>query len=253
MGEPDPKPAVATIQKRPDYRFPFVDETTAEFRVTLPPFTDAAHGFSGTIKELLDALRSQRLLLEKVPLAPLVDQYLAFREALEPAEANERISDFLPLAATLIHLKSELFVRKPMVSDPAAPSPEEQLLDEIQRAERCRREERAPIQDTPTEPAGPARLTLLDLMVLLNDVRNSVRTSLTVEDEDLTVRDAMRWIRDTLPQQAALEAETYFEQCRNRSSETSVFLALLELSRHGLIDCHQADAFTPIWISRTIS
>lgn len=87
-------------------------------------------------------------------------------------------------------------------------------------------------------------------MVLLNDVRNSLRTSLTVEDEDLTVRDAMRWIRETLPEQAAVDAETYFEQCRTRSSATSVFLALLELSRHGVVDCEQADTFTPIWLSR---
>lgn len=147
MGEPD--------SKAPSYRFPAVDETTEEFHVTLPAFPDAPHGFTGSIKQLLAGVRSQQLPLDKVPLAPLVDQYLAFREALAPAEAHERVSDFLPLAATLIHLKSELFVRKPVESGPPQPSPEEQLLEEIQRAERRRAGRPGPAHVT--RPHGAAQ------------------------------------------------------------------------------------------------
>ena len=87
-------------------------------------------------------------------------------------------------------------------------------------------------------------------MVLLNDVRNGLRAPLTVTDEDLSVRDAMRWIRDSLPENAALAAETYFERCRTRRDRAAVFLAVLELSRRRFLDCRQSEAFAPIWIRR---
>jgi chromatin segregation and condensation protein Rec8/ScpA/Scc1 (kleisin family) len=66
----------------------------------------------------------------------------------------------------------------------------------------------------------------------------------------LSVRDAMRWIRHSLPEKAALAAETYFERCRTRRDQAAVFLAVLELSRHRFLDCRQSEAFAPIWIRR---
>jgi hypothetical protein len=43
---------------------------------------------------------------------------LGFRGRLAPREAHERVSDFLPLAATLIHLKSQLFLRQAKEEEP---------------------------------------------------------------------------------------------------------------------------------------
>ena len=123
-------------------------------------------------------------------------------------------------------------------------------MEEIRREERRRREQQALLDDEPVAEEGPPRLTLLDLMVLLNDVRNGLRAPLTVTDEDLSVRDAMRWIRDSLPENAALAVETYLERCRTRRDRAAVFLAVLELSRHRFLDCRQSEAFTPIWIRR---
>src|SRR5579875_801424 len=66
----------------PRYRFPAIEESTAEFQLNLPPFQDAPEGFSGSLDELLRSLRSEVFSLENLPLAPVVDQYLAFRERL---------------------------------------------------------------------------------------------------------------------------------------------------------------------------
>jgi chromatin segregation and condensation protein Rec8/ScpA/Scc1 (kleisin family) len=232
-------------QKAPAYRFPAVEEATAEFALQLPPFPEAPAGFSGTIEQLLDSLRQGRLKLENVPLAPVVDQYLAFRERLEPAEAHERVSDFLLLAATLIYLKSQLFVQPEKTTDAR-----EEIVAEIRRAERQRREQQESTGNASWVDEGPPRLTLLDLMVLLNDVQNSLRAPLAVSEDDLSVREAMRWIRDSLPGNAALAAQTYFEECRSRRDQAAVFLALLELGRNRFLACHQAEAFTPLWLLR---
>ena len=105
-------------RKAPGYRFPAVEEATGEFAVRLPPFPAAPEGFSGSLDQLLAHLRERVFELQHVPLAPLVDQYLGFRGRLAPREAHERVSDFLPLAATLIYLKSQLFLRQAKEEEP---------------------------------------------------------------------------------------------------------------------------------------
>ena len=75
-------------RKAPGYRFPAVEEATAQFAVRLPPFPDAPEGFSGSLDKLLAHLRERVFELRHVPLAPLVDRYLGFRGRLAPREAQ---------------------------------------------------------------------------------------------------------------------------------------------------------------------
>jgi segregation and condensation protein A len=243
------QPQEEAERQRPGYRFPVLEEATAEFALELPPFPEAPKGFSGSLERLLECLREGTFRLETVPLAPLVDQYLAFRERLAPDEAQERVSDFLPLAATLIHLKSQLFVRQLKAEPPEEQTVREDLVKAIRREERRRREQPRSAGEEPAVEEGPPRLTLLDLMVLLDEVRTSLRAPLEVTEEDLSVRDAMRWIRSSLPENAALQADRYFDECPSRRDQAAVFLAVLELSRHRFLDCHQTGAFAPLWIS----
>jgi segregation and condensation protein A len=158
------------------------------------------------------------------------------------------MSDFLPLAATLIRLKSRLLLPKekaPLWPDQASVG--EQMMEEIRREERRRREQRAAAEE-PIVENGPERLTLLDLMVLLNDLRNSLRAPLSMSEEDLSVREAIRWIRASLPDNACLDAETYFARCATRRDQAAVFLAILELGKSQALTCRQAEAFAPIWL-----
>ncbi|MGH9640061.1 MAG: segregation and condensation protein A [Bryobacteraceae bacterium] len=237
----------------PAYRFPTVEPKTAQFTLQLPPFPNAPEGFSGSLDELLEGLRAEALPLDVLPLAPLVDQYVDYCERLAAEEnPHERMSDFLPLAATLIHLKSRLLLPQEIAAPaPDQPSVGEEIVEEIRRAERRRREQQAAAERADVADDGPQRLTLLDLMVLLNDVRNSLRAPLAIPEEDLSMRDAMRRIRESLPENAAFAAEIYFGQCRTRRDQAAVFLALLELGRNRFLDCHQTEAFTPIWLQRT--
>jgi hypothetical protein len=206
------QPVEATERQRPGYRFPVLEEATAEFALELPPFPEAPEGFSGSLEQLLECLREGTFRLETVPLAPLVDQYLAFRERLEPDEAQEHVSDFLPLAATLIHLKSQLFVQQLKAEPPEEQAVREDLVEAIQREERRRREQQRSAGEEPVVEEGPPRLTLLDLMVLLDEVRTSLRAPLEVTEEDLSVRNAMRWIRSSLPENAALQGGPLFRR-----------------------------------------
>jgi segregation and condensation protein A len=238
-------------RKQAPYRFPLLAPQTAEFTVALPPFPKAPEGFSGSLNELLAHLRAEALPLDVLPLAPLVDQYVAYCERLVAEEdPHERMSDFLPLAATLIHLKSRLLLPQEKPLPPDQPSVGEEIVGEIRREERRRREQQAAAAAIEPADQGPQRLTLLDLMVLLKDVQNSLRAPLSVSEEDLGVREAMRWIRSSLPENACLDAETYFARCATRRDQAAVFLAILELGKSQTVACHQAAAFAPIWLYR---
>jgi segregation and condensation protein A len=238
--------------KEPALRFPLVEPKTAEFTMRLPPFPTAPEGFSGSLDELLGRLRAEALPLAVLPLAPLVDQYLGYCERLvEQEDPHERMSDFLPLAATLIHLKSRLLLPKEKPLPSGQPTVEDEIVEEIRREERRRREERAASEAVEVVENGPGRLTLLDLMVLLNDVQNSLRAPLSLREEDLSVREAIRWIRTSLPGNACLDAETYFALCATRRDQAAVFLAVLELGKCQAITCHQRETFAPIWLCRT--
>jgi len=244
-GEREEQPT-APERQEPAYRFPAIEPKTAEFTLTLPSFPEATEGFTGSLDALLEGLRAGSLSLKTLPLAPLVDQYLTFRR-LEPEEESERISDFLPLAATLIHLKSRLLLPR----EPAQNTDQqvrEEIVAEIRRQERQRREQQTASDTARASNEGYDRLTLLDLMVLLNDVQSSLRAPLSVTEEGLAVRDAMHWIRRSLPDNAALAAETYFAQCATVRDQAAVFLAVLELGRTRSVECHQTEAFAPLWL-----
>jgi segregation and condensation protein A len=234
--------------KEPVYRFPVVQPATAEFTVTLPSFADAPDGFRGSLDHLLQALRTEKISLTHLPLAPVVDQYLAFCQHLTEEDPSERVSDFLPLAATLIHLKSRLFLRPEDASGGNQPTVAAEVVEEIERQERRRREEQARWEGPIESEDRPSRLTLLDLLLLLREVQSSRRTPPVVVEEGWSVRQAIRWVRDSLPANQALQADTYFEQCETRREQATVFLALLELGRNHVLDCYQAEAFAPLWI-----
>ena len=164
--------------ERPGYRFPVVAPEIVEFEARLEPFSGAPQGFAGSLEELLDHLRAGSLDLRTLPLAPLIEQYLGFLQRLPQATMNTA-SEFLPLAATLIHLKSQLLV-------PSLPQPDQErsvreaVLQHIAQQEQRRREEVAPRPAESDKWDEPQQLSLLDLMVLLRDVQNQSRRTLVL-------------------------------------------------------------------------
>ena len=54
-----------------------------------------------------------------------------------------------------------------------------------------------------------------------------------------------------LPRDAALAAETYLTECTTVRDQAAVFLAILELGRNRLVNCHQTEALAPLWLCVT--
>ena len=66
-------------------------------------------GYEGPLDVLLDLARSQKVDIRKISMVALVDQYLAFVEAVKKKDL-ELAADYLVMAAWLAYLKSRLLL-----------------------------------------------------------------------------------------------------------------------------------------------
>jgi chromatin segregation and condensation protein Rec8/ScpA/Scc1 (kleisin family) len=233
---------------RPEARFPAVSPHTGGFPLALPPFPGFAGGWSGSLEAFLGAVRSREIPLEQAPLAAAVEQFLAQRGQLVLDDAGE----FLHVAAALIDSKARLLLpRDPVLG---APDPRQEIVRTL--AAQVRPEAAAGVQSGET-PGGPAGLSLLDLMVLLHEVRQRPLPppAHTIAAAEVTVADQLRWLIERLselPPEASLEpqdTQPWFLLHPSFPAKICLFLALLELSKQGRLRLEQAQAFGPLTAS----
>src|SRR5271167_1555337 len=84
------------------------------YRINLPVY-------EGPLDLLLDLIRKQEMDIHNIPIAKITEQYLDYLHRLEKLDIDVS-SDFVYMAATLIHIKSKML----LPADPLA-GPEEQL------------------------------------------------------------------------------------------------------------------------------
>src|SRR6204780_1137397 len=84
------------------------------YRINLPVY-------EGPLDLLLDLIRKQEMDVHNIPIAKVTEQYLDYLHQLEKLDIDVS-SDFVYMAATLIHIKSKML----LPADPLA-GPEEEL------------------------------------------------------------------------------------------------------------------------------
>ena len=225
-------------------RFPAVSPQTSEFPLALPPFPGFAEGWSGSLEAFLGAVRSRQIALEQAPLAAVVEQFLAQREQLVLDDAGE----FLHVAAALIDSKARLLLpRDPVLAEP---DPRQEIVRTL--AGQVRPE--AAADERPGEPqSGPEGLSLLDLMVLLNEVQQVALPPPphTITATEVTLADQLLWLAERLSElpREPQDTQPWFLLHPSLSAKICLFLALLELSKQGRIRLEQVHTFGPLTAS----
>ena len=225
---------------RPEARFPAVSPQTAEFPLTLPPFPGFAKGWSGSLQAFLGAVRSRHIALEQAPLAAVVEQFLAQREQLGLDDAVE----FLHVAAALIDSKARLLLpRDPVLAEP---DPRQEIVRTL--ASQVRPE--AADEQSSETPSGPEGLSLLDLMVLLNEVQQVALPPPphAIAAAEVSVAEQLLWLAERLAElpREPQDTQPWFLLHPSLPAKICLFLALLELSKQGRIRLEQAQTFGPL-------
>ena len=226
--------------------------------------------YEGPLDLLLDLIRKQQINIYDIPIAKITTQYLEYIEKAASLDV-ELSSEFIYMAATLIHIKSRLLLPR----DPALQeiSPEEdprtELVEKLLEHQRFRdaaemlQQKRMieeavwsnpRIQDFISEDDQPGlAVTLFDLVQTFQQVleRAKDRPTYDVSKEDVSVPEMIQYLGKVLKQnrtKGPMSVTGLFEKQGSRRAMICLFLAMLELVKRQAIDLTQKDAFGDIGI-----
>lgn len=228
--------------------------------------------YEGPLDLLLDLIRKQQINIYDIPIARITAQYLDYMQRAMELDI-ELSSEFVYMAASLIHIKSKMLL--PQDPELAKISPEEdprlELVERLIEHERFKNaaemlqqkrliEEaiwsNPQIENYLAEDEGPGlAVTMFDLVKTLQAVleRAKNRPIYEVGREDVSVPDMMQLIQHQLRQgrrPELLSATELFERQRSARAMICLFLAILELVKRQAIELMQGEAFGEIGLRR---
>jgi segregation and condensation protein A len=251
-----------------------VDSQAEDFEQTELPYQVRIENFEGPLDLLLHLIKKNEINIYDIPVAMIARQYLEYLEAMEELNLNVA-GDFLVMAATLLQIKSKMLlpVDETADDDEEGPDPREELvrrlleykgfkeaarqLDDQEKVWReiFWREQALSVEEEVEEDLPLENVSLFDLVDALKDVleRNPSSRLIEIEPDNLTVRERMNLILETLEGKDSVSFAALFEGSSHRLLVVVTFLALLELMRLRVARVFQAETFGPILVSRMFS
>ncbi len=244
-----------------------------DFEQTELPYQVRIENFEGPLDLLLHLIKKNEINIYDIPVAMIAQQYLQYLEAMEELNLNVA-GDFLVMAATLLQIKSKMLLPADETAedDDEGPDPREELVRrlleykafkeaarQLDDQEKVWREifwrEQAPPSEVDEEDLPLENVSLFDLVDALKEVleRNPSSRLIEIVPDNLTVRERMNLILETLEGKDSVSFAALFEGSNNRMVVVVTFLALLELMRLRVARVFQAETFGPILVSRMFS
>jgi len=221
--------------------------------------------FEGPLDLLLYLIRRQNLNVLDIPIAEITRQYMQYIELMQELEL-ELAGEYLLMAAMLAEIKSRMLLpRMNTEGETEEDDPRAELVRRLQEYERFKKaaEDIDGLARLERDTfAASAELTqrnvvrlvpqvaLQEMLVALKDVlaRSAMFAHHQVQRERLSVRQRMSEILSHLKQSSFVEFARLFRPEEGRMGVTVTFIAILELTREGLIEIVQAEAYTPIHV-----
>lgn len=250
-----------------------MDTHAEEPEQTELPYQVRIENFEGPLDLLLHLIKKNEINIYDIPIAMIAQQYLEYLEAMEELNLNVA-GDFLVMAATLLQIKSKMLLPADERADDEedGPDPREELVrrlleykaykeaaSQLDSQERMWREifwrEHVPPVEQVEEDLPLENVSLFDLVDALQEVldRNPSSRLLEIVPDNLTVRERMNLILETLEGKDSVSFAALFEGPIHRVMIVVTFLALLELMRLRVARVFQSETFGPILVSRTFS
>lgn len=221
--------------------------------------------FEGPFDLLLYLIRKQRLDLNEISVAAVTDQYMEYVEQIR-AQNMELASDYLVMAADLMMIKSRLLLPVPVSDDDEEEEdPTARILREVAEYEKIQvaaqllnalptmgdgfwRGYVAIEEDEAPEPEVlPQELARVWLSVVKNA---NLKINHTVSRQELSIHEFMSAIIKRVEQERFVSFDELVQDHSTMQERVVSFLAILELSREGLISITQAAPYAPIYCAK---
>ncbi|MFO0706461.1 MAG: segregation/condensation protein A [Nitrospira sp.] len=250
-----------------------MDQPTNGFEQTELPYQVRIENFEGPLDLLLHLIKKSEINIYDIPINMIAQQYLEYVEAMK--ELNLSVAgEFLVMAATLLQIKSKMLlpVDEAAEDEEDGPDPREELVRRLleykaykEAARQLDGQEKMWREIFSREPGPPVEVesdetllenvTLFDLVDALKGImeRSPGKKLIEIVPDNLTVRERMNLILETLEGKDSVAFAALFEQSCHRLVIIVTFLALLELIRLRVARVFQGETFGPILVSRAFS
>ncbi len=237
------------------------------------PYQVRIENFEGPLDLLLHLIKKNEINIYDIPVALIAQQYLDYLSVMK--ELNLAVAgEFLVMAATLLHIKSRMLLPEDEAPDEEedGPDPREELVrrlleykqfkeaaSQLDGQERLWREmftrETVPSIELESDEALLEDVSLFNLVDALQEMlaRNPGKQMVEIIPDNMTVRDRMNAIIETLEGQEAVPFTSLFDISSHRIIVIVTFLALLELIRIRVVRVFQSEIFGAILVSRAFS
>ncbi len=221
--------------------------------------------FEGPFDLLLYLIRKQRLDLNEISVAAVTDQYMQYVEEIR-SQNMELASDYLVMAADLMMIKSRLLLPVPVGEDDGEEEdPTARILREVAEYEKIqvaaqllnalptvgdgfwRARVTVPEEAQPLPQVLPQELARVWLAVMKHA---DLKMSHTVQRQELSIHEFMSEIVRAVEQVSFISFDALVQGQATMQERVVSFLAILELSREGLITITQAAPYAPIYCSK---
>ena len=222
--------------------------------------------FQGPLDLLLHLIRTQDIDIFDIPISRITDQFLQAIKGLDATDLDGA-GEFLEMAATLIHIKSQMLLPRPGEDEDEDPRAElvrrlleyEQIRDVSERlrvaeADRGRRKGKGFVPPRPRKPITevPLETTWEDVFAKALEVKMPIpqERQHRVTTRTVTMEEKAILILDTLKRSTRVEFSKLLSEFKDRSHGVMTFLAGLELTRRRLLFLRQTRPFSELWIYR---
>lgn len=221
--------------------------------------------FEGPFDLLLYLIRKQRLDLNEISVAAVTDQYMQYVEQIR-AQNMELASDYLVMAADLMMIKSRLLLPVPVSEDSdEEEDPTARILREVAEYEKIQVAAQllnalptmgdgfwrgfvaVDEEEAPEPEVLPQELARVWLAVVKNA---DLKINHTVARQELSIHEFMSEIIRRVEHARFVSFDELLQGQATMQEKVVSFLAILELSREGLISITQAAPYAPIYCSK---
>ncbi|AYQ28481.1 MULTISPECIES: ScpA family protein [unclassified Polaromonas] len=220
--------------------------------------------FEGPLDLLLYLIRKQNFNILDIPMAAVTRQYLTYVDEIRSTNL-ELAAEYLLMAAMLIEIKSRMLLPPKKVAEGQEPEdPRAELVRRLLEYEQIKLAAhklnevpqfgrdflRAQVYvEQSLQPRFPD-VNVVDLQEAWRDIVKRARLVQhhVISREELSVREHMSIVLRKLQGRKFLEFEELFDATRGMPVLVVTFIALLELSKEGLLEVTQAEAFAPIYV-----
>lgn len=225
--------------------------------------------FEGPLDLLLYLIRRQHFNVLDIPMAKLTQQYLAYVEQIRTHNL-ELAAEYLLMAALLIEIKSRMLL--PVRKADTGEEVEDPRAELVRRLVEYERIKLAAVQldeqprigrdflravvavETTMAPRHPD-VVISELQAAWNDIlrRSKLHTHHRIARTELSVREHMSLILRRLQDVRFVEFSDLFDPSEGAPVVVVHFIALLELTREGLVEITQAAPYAPMYVRLTFT